>query len=82
LPEATIATTLAVTVELLCINAVTKIPINRLIKGFCVAERKSFTIPSLILPTPTVSKSMAKIKSNKAKNTLRYWRNLEGLEDG
>ena len=75
-PEATIATTLAVTVELLWIKAVTSKPINRLMNGFLVALRMSNAIPPLIFPTPTVSRSMAKMKSSKAKKTCAYCNKL------
>jgi hypothetical protein len=66
------ATKLAVTVELLCISAVTSNPINKLINGFLVALRISNAIPPLIFPTPTVKRSIAKMNKSKARITCRY----------
>lgn len=67
-PEATIATIIAVIVELLCRSAVINKPTKSPMKGFFVAWKNAIAKSLFSLMVEAVSKSMDNMKSTNAKN--------------
>lgn len=68
-PDATTATIMAVTVELLCISAVINSPTNKPTNGLLVAKNNSSANRLFNCVIDTVSRSIENIKSNKPKSS-------------